>query len=135
MHRQRGDFSVGHLKDKSSGGKSSAWWQTPPALAKPTGASAREAEVMEHKNTRKLSHLKVTLHMIRYHLSYNAHMHLSNGIALKTSIVLYVNLSCDQVWGRKRQKGADSIFNIQRSTFSSPSFPNLLPHFPIPVTP
>lgn len=115
MHGQRRDFSIGHFKDKSSGGKSSAWWQTPLTLAKPTGEPAREAELTEHKNTHKLSHLKVILHMIRYNFSYNAHMHLSNGIVLKTD--LYVNLSCKR-FGAEGGRKEQILSNIHSLTFS-----------------
>lgn len=97
MHRQRESFSIGHLKDKSSGGKNSAQWQTHLTLAKPTVEAARETEVTEHKNTHKLSHLKVILLTIRYHFSYTAHMHLSNGIDQKRD--LYVHLTCRQLGG------------------------------------
>lgn len=116
MHRQRGNFSIGHFKDKSSGGKSSAWWQTHLTLAKPTGGSAREAEVTEHENTHKLSHLKVILHMIRYHFSYNAYMHLSNGIVLRGSFMSICLASSLGLGGG--QKETDSLFNIHRPIFS-----------------
>lgn len=108
MHRQKESFSIGHFKDKSSGGKSSAWWQTHLTLAKPTVETARQAEVTEHENTHKLSHLKVILYMIRYHFSYNAHKHWSNGIVQKRNI--YVHLTYKQM-GVGKQKGVDSLFN------------------------
>lgn len=97
MHRESESFSAGHLKDKSSGGKSSAWWQTHLTLAKSTVEAAREVEVTERENTHELSHLKVILYMIKYHFSYNAHMHLSNGVVQKRD--LYVHLTCKQLWG------------------------------------
>lgn len=109
MHRQRESFSIGHLKDKSSGGKSSAQWQTHLTLAKPTGEAAREAKVTEHENTHNLSHLKVILHIIRYHFSHSAHMHLSNGVVQKRD--LYVHLTCKQLTdgGGKKERILSNI--------------------------
>lgn len=127
MHRQRGNFSIGHFKDKSSGGKSSAWWQTHLTLAKPTGGSAREAEVTEHENTHKLSHLKVILHMIRYHFSYNAYMHLSNGIVLRGSF-MSICLASSLGLGGGRKKQILSLTFTGLFFHSSCQFAPSLPH-------
>lgn len=113
MHREREGFSIGHLKDKSCGGKSSAWWQTHPTLAKPTVEAARDVEVTEHENTHKLSHLKVILYMIKYHFSYNAHVHLSNGIVQKRD--LYVHLTCTQLEVEEAKRSGFSLKHVTQA--------------------